>query len=317
MTAAGGAGLGPGLTPELTPNPGPVPMVVCVGDVMMDVLARLPSELQPGSDRPAPITTTGGGAAANTAAWLVAAGAAATLVGQIGRDPFGAWLTADLAARGIVDVLVRDSQRPTGTCIVLVSPDGERTMVPDAGANAGLRPPGVPVDVFAAGRHLHLSGYTLFGPARGAGQAALARARSAGMTVSVDAASAAPLRDAGPRAFLDWIGTDLLLLANRDEAFVLTALDDPVEAARSLAGAVGSAVVKLGADGAVWSDGVQVIRRAAGEPDVVDTTGAGDAFAAGFLAAVLGGVQPGAALERGHILAATACGQVGGRPAPP
>ena len=112
-------------------------MVVCVGDVMVDVLARLPGELQPGSDRPAPIRTIGGGAAANTAAWLVAAGTAATIVGRIGHDPFGAWLTEDLAHRGVVDALTRDRVLATGTCIVLVSPDGERTMVPDAGGERG------------------------------------------------------------------------------------------------------------------------------------------------------------------------------------
>ena len=292
------------------------PMVICVGDVMVDVVARLPGELQPGSDRPAPISTIGGGAGANTAAWLVTAGAAATIVGQIGRDPLGLWVTAELAALGVVDAMTRDPQLATGTCIVLVSADGERTMVPDAAANNALRAERLPLDVFTSGGHLHLSGYTLFGPARAAGLRSLELARSAGMTVSVDAASAAPLRAAGARVFLDWLGADVLLFANRDEAFVLTGLADPSEAVHLLAEIVGTAVVKVGGDGALWSDGHRIVRRPAQPVEVVDTTGAGDAFAAGFLAAVLQGGSADVALERGHALAATACTIVGGRPLP-
>lgn len=291
-------------------------MVVCVGDVMVDVVARLTGELQPGSDRPAPINTIGGGAGANTAAWLVEAGAAATMVGQIGCDPFGLWLTAELTARGVVDAMTRDPELATGTCIVLVSADGERTMVPDAAANSALRADRLPVGVFAAGRHLHLSGYTLFGPACAAGLRSLELARATGMTVSVDAASAAPLRDAGPRRFLDWVGSDALLLANRDEAFVLTGFDDPAQSVRSLAEVVGTAVVKVGGDGALWSDGSQVVRRPAQPVTVVDTTGAGDAFAAGFLATLLRDGDVGVALEHGHTLASIACRIVGGRPDP-
>ena len=84
---------------------------------------------------------------------------------------------------------------------------------------------------------------------------------------------------------------------------------------RALAQRVGTAVVKLGSGGAFWSDGAQLVRRPAlSDVDAVDTTGAGDAFAAGYLAGVLRGDQVGRALDRGHELAARACGVVGGRP---
>jgi ribokinase len=289
------------------------PTVVCLGDVMIDVVARLPGELHPGSDRPAPIRALGGGAAANTACWLAVGGVETVMVARIGTDPFGRWMAADLAAFGVGTALVSDPDRPTGTCIVLVSPDGERTMVPDAGANAALAPGDVSPTLFQPGRHLHLSGYTLLGPARAAGLHALALARSAGMSVTVDAASVAPLRAAGP--FLDWIGTGLTLLANRDEAALLAGTDDPEAAVRRLAKRVGVAVVKLGADGALWSDGARVVRRLAlSGVQVLDTTGAGDAFAAGYLAGCLAGDTAEPALDRGHHLAAQACGLVGGRP---
>lgn len=289
------------------------PGVVCLGDVMVDVVARLPGELQPGSDRPAPIRAIGGGAAANTACWLAVSGVATTMVARIGADPSGAWMAEDLARHGVRGALVRDPERPTGTCIVLVSPDGERTMVPDAGANAALTPADVPAAAFGPGRHLHLSGYTLLGAARDAGLHAVGLARSERMTVSVDAASVAPLRAAG--AFLDWLGTGLTLLANHAEATLLTGTADPERAATRLAERVGVAVVKLGAGGALWSDGTEVVRRPARtDVRVVDTTGAGDAFAAGYLAGWLAGAGAARALDRGHELGARACATLGGRP---
>ena len=287
--------------------------VVCLGDVMLDVVARLPGDLQPGSDLPAPISALGGGAAANTACWLAVGGVETVMVARIGTDPFGRWMAADLAAFGVGAALVHDRDRPTGTCIVLVSPDGERTMVPDAGANAAMTAADLPAAVFQPRRHLHLSGYTLLGGARAAGLHALELARSAGMTISVDAASVAPLRAAGD--FIHWIGTGLTLLANRDEAELLAGTVDAEAAVLGLAARVGTAVVKLGAGGALWSDGARVVRRPAlDDVEVVDTTGAGDAFAAGYLSGHLGGLEAAGALDRGHAWAARACGQVGGRP---
>jgi ribokinase len=305
------------------------PTVVCVGDVMVDVVARLPGDLHPGSDRPAPIRALGGGAAANTACWLAVGGVDAVLAGRIGTDPFGVWMAADLAGYGVQAALAHDRERATGTCIVLVSPDGERTMVPDAGANAAMTPADLPTSAFRVGRHLHLSGYTLLGGARAAGLHALELARSAGMTISVDAASVAPLRAASD--FLDWIGTGLTLLANRDEAALLAGTDDPEAAVRRLAARLGVAVVKLGAGGALWCDGARIVRRpAVAGVAVIDTTGAGDAFAAGYLAGCLdgvsdgvsagvadgvsAGVDPARAMDRGHNWAARACGSIGGRP---
>lgn len=280
---------------------------------MVDVVARLPGELHAGSDRPAPIRAVGGGAAANTACWLAMSGVETIMAGRIGTDPFGAWMADDLRRHGVGDAIVRDPERPTGTCIVLVSPGGERTMVPDAGANAALDRRDLPVAAFGSGRHLHLSGYTLLGGARDAGRRALSLARAHAMTVSVDAASVAPLRAAGD--FLDWIGTGLTLLANYDEAAVLAGTADPELAAKRLADRVGVAVVKLGAGGALWSDGGQVARRpAVADVRVVDTTGAGDAFAAGYLGGFLSGAGAADSLDLGHRLAAQACATLGGRP---
>ena len=292
----------------------PHPHVVCVGDVMADIVARLPGPLAPGSDTPASINVFGGGAAGNTASWLDHLGARVTLVGRIGPadDPFRAAALRGLSPEA-AEGLVTDPVHATGRCLVLVGPDGDRTMVPDAGANAFL----VPADLsghFEAGRHLHLSGYPLFGPARDAGRRALALARETGMTISVTAASAAPLARVGAAAFLDWIGVDLTLFANVDEARVLTGDGNPEAAAAALGRRVRLAVVTCGSRGAIAADreGVAYVPTEPIEP--CDTTGAGDAFAAGYLSASGRGADTRVAVTAGHRMATRACQKLGGRP---
>jgi sugar/nucleoside kinase (ribokinase family) len=107
--------------------------VVVLGDVMVDVVARLEGPVAPGSDSPARVVFQGGGQAANTAAWLGVAGAEVALVGRVGADASGRAAAEELAALGVDARLAVDSERPTGTCVVLVAADGERTMFPDAG----------------------------------------------------------------------------------------------------------------------------------------------------------------------------------------
>ncbi len=290
--------------------------VVCLGDVMVDVVAHLPGPLAVGSDTPAPVGLFGGGSAANTACWLASTGMPATLIGCVGDDALGRLAVAELQAAGVSAELTIDPARPTGTCIVLVSPDGERTMVPDAGANSALAsPPRALLD----GAHLHVSGYALLNAdARPAALAALAAARDAGTSVSVDAASAAPLAAAGGGEFLSWACRcpNVLLFANADEARVLSGLAEPRAAGAALAARCGEAVVKCGADGAVWAGaGGATLVPARRVAVVVDTTGAGDAFAAGFLAARHLRLDPLACVARGHELAAQAVAQPGARPA--
>ena len=302
---------------------------VVVGQWMTDVVAELPGPLREGTDTNASVQVLGGGAAANTAAWLAHDGQDTTLVARIGDDLLGRAGRAELEGIGVVCRLAVDPRRPSGTCIVLVAPDGERTMIPDAGANEALAPQDIPEDVFAPGRHLHLSGYTLLvDGSRMAGLSALDRARLRGMTTSVDVASVGPLADAGAGRFLSWVTGVDVLLANESEAALLAGLpaprpDDPegtalagaALAARTLCGVVGTCVVKLGPRGAYVQDASGATAHAPAEGvDVVDTTGAGDAFAAGWLPAWREGVEPLVALERGNHVAAQVVARVGARP---
>jgi ribokinase len=293
----------------------PAPVVV-VGDLMVDVVAAAAEPLAHASDTEARVRWTGGGAAANVAKWLAEAGEPVALVARAGADVAGHGAVAELTGAGVDVHVVLDEARATGTCVVVINADGERTMLPDRGANLALEPEDVPASLFAHGGHLHLSGYVLLHDSpRAAGLCALDHAREAGMTISVDPASAAPLRATGVERVLGWIGGADTLLPNADEARALTGEDDVEAAARALAAHAGEVVVTLGAGGALWTDGHDVVRVAAPRvAAVVDTTGAGDAFAAGWLAARRRGAQPEAALAAACALGARAVGRAGARP---
>lgn len=286
--------------------------IVVLGDVMVDVVTRLSAPLAPGSDAPAVIRLHGGGSAANTAAWLAEAGAEPVLVGRVGDDERGRGAADELRAAGVDARLVADPELPTGTCVVIVGPDGERTMAPDAGANDALTDTDLADELLASAQHLHVAGYALLRPgSRPAARAAISRARSHGMTVSVDPSSAALLSP----EFLDHAEGTGLLLPNVDEARMLSGEADPERAARALASRFDEVVVTLGADGALWTDGRDIVRADAVPVEAaVDSTGAGDAFAAGLLSARLNGAAPIEALTAGARLAAKAVARPGGRP---
>ncbi|PWR06902.1 ribokinase [Micromonospora acroterricola] len=293
--------------------------VVVVGDVITDVVAVLSGPLAAGSDTAAEISLGGGGQAANTAAWIAAQGVDVTLVGAVGDDDEGRDRTAELDRAGVDCAVDRVEGVRTGTVIVLAT-DDERTMVSQRGANLRLSAEHVERALAAVpdAGHLHLSAYTLLDAgSRGAGLRALEAARERGLTTSVDAASAAPLRRVGAAAFLGWVRDVDLLLVNADEATVLAGGLDPAAQGRALSATARRVVVKRGAAGAVWVDRTAPVcvapaRRVA----VVDVTGAGDAFAAGLLTAWLAGAAPTAALNRATDLGALAVSTIGARPRP-
>ena len=284
--------------------------MLVVGDVALDVLVAPAAVPVAGADVPARIRTRPGGAGANTAAWLAHlgrdTGIAVTLAARIGADPAGRAAAAELAAVGVTAHLAVDPEAATCTVVSLVGP-GDRTLLSDRGAAALLCPDDLP-DV-AGFDHLHLSGYVLLdASSRAAGRAALAAARGAGISTSVDPqvapALAAPGRAA---AFLDDVRGVDLLLPNTDE---LRALGGAAAVLRH----VGAVAVSAGADGASWADPTGRWHAVAPPATVVDATGAGDAFDAGVLVARLSGASPAEALAAGCSAGAAAVGRLGARP---
>jgi sugar/nucleoside kinase (ribokinase family) len=291
--------------------------ILVVGDLVTDVVVTAAEEIAVGSDTAAAITIGGGGQAANTAAWLGYGSCPVTLIAAVGDDPAGRERVAELVAAG-VDCSVRAHSGIATGSVVVLSSAAERTMITDRGASLHLDPADVTAAVKIApdAVHLHLSGYPLLHEgSRPGGLAALAAARERGLTTSVDAASAAPLRSLGAAAFLYLVrGVDLLLV-NADEATALAGPGSPAEQGAVLAHTARNVVVKLGPDGALWCGRDSVVRVASGtRVPMLDPTGAGDAFAAGLLAAWSGGAEPEAALAAGAALGAAAVAKIGARP---
>jgi sugar/nucleoside kinase (ribokinase family) len=261
-------------------------LFLVLGDIAVDIVSTLRTPLVRGSDAPAEISLMPGGSGANVAVWLARLGQRATFVGRIGDDMFGRWLHDDLVAEGVVPALVVDGIRRTGVIQVLVEPDGERTMAPDRGANAAWVQDEISETLVARADLLHVVGYVLLDrESRHAALAAMRYARRHAVPISLDPSSHAPLRGLGPYAFWDLVGKVDLLLPNRHEAQALSGSQDPEAALMALRRHVGTVVIKLDREGCIVSESDRVERIPAPAIQVVNATGAGDAFDAGFLAA--------------------------------
>ncbi len=292
-----------------------MPSVVVVGDVVYDLLVQMREPLAFDTDTRARMHGRPGGAGANVAAWLARLGVETQLVARIGRDAFGRFLADELRRDGVIAHLTEDPDQPTGKIVILVGAAGERSMIVDRGANLAIRPDDLPSALLAPGRHLHLSGYSFFeeGPRRVALEA-LRRGRAAGMSVSVDPASVALLRDVGAERFLGWTRGADLLFPNREEGALLAGSERPADAATALCAHYGGVALTLGAGGALYAGADGTAAELPAMPArVVDTTGAGDAFSAAFLAAWLVDAPPAECLRQGLALAAQVVERLGAR----
>jgi sugar/nucleoside kinase (ribokinase family) len=289
--------------------------VLVIGDVVTDVLALHRRPPAPRTDTAADIEVRPGGSAGNTAAWAASLGAEVTLLARVGTDT-GDWHRAQLTKAGVHPRLVVDPEHATAVIIVMVDGAGERTMLTDRGAGGRLGPADWDDGLLDGVTHLHVSGYTLFTDCgRELARSAMARARSKAITVSVDPASTGFLEDFGVGRFIEATGDATLIFPNREEAALLTGGSEPDKAAIELSAAYDLAVVKLGADGALAArDGTITVRAPAVAAHMIDSTGAGDAFAGGFIAARMAGGDDADAVQAGTRAGARAITQVGGRP---
>lgn len=292
-----------------------MPTVLVIGDVMTDIVVRAEGPIAVGADRRAAIRMLPGGSGANQACWLAAEGIAARFVARVGRADYASQ-TAHLARYGVDARLGADDSLPSGTLITLLSPDGERSFLTDRAANESLGRDDLPDSLLDSIDLLHVSGYALFRDSpRAAVLELMGKAAARGIPISVDPVSYSFLEEAGPQRFLEWTRASRFLFPNEDEARVLSGATGPDEQLAILTRTFPVVVIKRGREGAVagdsagdrWSEPAPAVA-------VVDTSGAGDAFLGGFLAAHLRGQAIEAALRRGVELGSRAVTTLGARP---
>ena len=266
-------------------------MVCVLGDAHLDVIARVSGPLAPDTDTPASTAVVVGGQAANVAAWVAALGGGARLIAARGTD-LGADLVASELQRRGVELVGPVLAGNAGVVISLSDGGTRRSMVTDRGVGPQLSAAAFRPDWLAGVDWLHLPAYSLTAdPVRGAALAAAAAAAARAVPVSIDLSSTAAIRAFGEGEFRALLGRlrPAVVFGTAEEAALVTGVLDA------------RLVVKLGPDG-VLIDGRQYPARPT-EP--VDSTGAGDAFAAGYL---MGGI------ELGLTAAARAVAQMGAMP---
>jgi sugar/nucleoside kinase (ribokinase family) len=264
--------------------------IVCLGIMVADVVGR-PLRALPGSGRLVLVDEMSlhtGGCAVNTATGLAWLGLPVQVIGKVGRDPFGDFLLRELDARGVgTRGVSRDPQVGTSATMVMVDPDGERRFVHYIGANARLTLDDVELDMVERASILHVAGSLVLPGIDGQPTAELLRqAQAAGVITFLDTV----WDDTG--RWMDLLGPCLphvdYFVPSLAEAQALTGLDGPEDVTRALLDrGVGTVGLKMGADGCLVMTGAgELLHVPAFEVDVVDATGAGDAFAAGFIAGV-------------------------------
>ena len=231
-----------------------------------------------------------GGSASNTIIGLLNLGAPGALLGKLGNDDRASYFAdAFTSVGGDKSAFKYCGQTPTGTCLSLVTPDAERTLRPYLGASAGLQVHEVSVDDFRNHDHAHIEGYLLFN--RDLALKTLKSAKEAGCTVSVDLASFEVVlanKDILPEIFENYVD---MIFANEEEAKAWCDSEDPHVALDSLAQYCETVAVKLGAEGAwISHNGVKSFTDAH-KINAIDTTGAGDLWASGFLYGILSGLS--------------------------
>lgn len=291
-----------------------MPSVLVIGDVITDVIARPHRQIERGTDTPADIRIVAGGSGANQAAWLAHFGIAARLAARVGIDDVERH-AAELRSHGIDARLIGDGQTSTGMLVSIVDPDGERSFLTDRGANANLRPADLPAALLDGIDLVHLSGYALEDAgSRDAVRTLLDRAASRGIAYTVDPGSLALLRALGAPGFLAITHDAAICFPNALEAAFLAKRADPDDQLSVLAEHYSLVVIKRGASGAVAARGAQRVRADTETIDVLDTTGAGDAFVGAFLAAFLREEPLACCMADGVRAGTAAATRIGGRP---
>ncbi|MGJ8536628.1 MAG: adenosine kinase [Parasphingopyxis sp.] len=311
--------------------------VLAIGDAVVDVIAPADDAFLAAEDVPkgsmrvlsrdaadrlyermGPAQETSGGSAANSMAGIAALGGRAAFVGQVGPDQLGTIFTHDIRAQGVAfETPPLAGDISTGRCLILVTPDAQRTMNTYRGASEHLSVDSIDADQIARATIVYLEAYLWdHEKPRIAMQQAADMAHEAGRAVAFTLSDIACI-GRHRKDFVEFVrsGRIDILFGNAEEARALAGIDDLDAAMAALAGAVDLCVITCGADGATAiRDGETVSVPAVPPRALVDTTGAGDLFAAGFLIAHARGRPLGASLALGAATAAEVIAEYGARP---
>ncbi len=287
--------------------------ILCIGDLALDVISQLKEPINYGNDTASRISSHPGGQAANVATWITRTNSKAHLVARTGNDPVGFALISDLDKYGVEHLNLMHSGRPTGVVVILVDANGERTMFPDNGANADLEASDLPSLDDIDG--VYLSGYALLDfRSRDAVLAMITKIKAAGKPIFFDPTTTGAMKIVSREEVLSWVSMMDGILLNSEEALYLGDAKDVETAEANLSQHTPLVVIKLGSKGAMAIHGSEKAKVSAVTTNVVDTTGAGDSFAAGFIPKWLETSDLTQALSAGAALAANCVSSVGARP---
>jgi sugar/nucleoside kinase (ribokinase family) len=299
-----------------------IKQILCIGDLALDVLAKLDGfgleQLNYGSDTPSKVSTHGGGAAANVASWLIKMNTLPTLIARVGNDSIGSALIHELEESGVRCHKRIISDLSTGCVVVLVDSSGERTMLPDSGANAGLGVIDLPplVDFSAA----YISGYALWNKESHRGiWDIFTKLDEAKIPIIFDPASVGTMLNfsGGERELiLASIPKSTVMILNSAEAQFLSSQTDLNKSLIFLGSYAEIVLIKRGDHGAIAriSDTDEVFLVDVEKVEPIDTTGAGDSFAAGFIGKWVASADVKASIVEGNRLARECVQIIGARP---
>lgn len=288
--------------------------IVVIGDVIDDIMVVPKVAVRHDTDTTATIRHRAGGSAANTAVWLGTLRGGVDFIGRVGASDIQRHAQNFINA-GVDAWLTRDPTEPTGTIVIIVDGD-ERTMLTERGANSNLDVAAVTDDMLGSAAILHLTGYSVIDcrdPA--ALRGLIDRAIAQGVLVSIDPGSAGYIADFGVKKFLAAVAGATIIFPNLDEGRLLSGETEPAAVTDALAALFPVVAVTLGPDGVMLAQpGIRAQPIAALKSKIVDPTGAGDAFAAGFLGSYSRDRNAQTAAKAGVRTAARALSVIGGRP---
>jgi sugar/nucleoside kinase (ribokinase family) len=276
--------------------------IVVLGDLNLDVLARLPADLPHGGEVRTSVESIPGGSAGNFARAAACEGVNVIFIGCVGNDLVGELLVRSLIEQGI-DVQVKHVELPTGMIVALQYGENS-TMLCSRGANDGLDPSWIRVDFFHHANHLHLSGYSFLSPAQfPAVKKAMRIAQQEGMSISVSPPPANLIDSFGVTSFLEAIAKVNFIFPSLREGKLLSGKETPEEVVTALAEKFTAGALTLEGEGSLAWRGDKRDRCQIDSIKALDTTGAGDAFAAGFIVTYLKSRDLSAANRRGNEVA--------------